>query len=84
MSTIKGSPLSANQYAVLMTDGSTGHVLTTDGRIFLNDKERVYTIFNDLTEARLFIKNKQDKNDVLEFTVYNSSYEYIEQWEAIK
>lgn len=76
--------LSSNQYAVLMADGATGHVLATNGEVCLNSEGEVYVIFNDLEAARLFIKNKQSENDTWEFVIYNSDNECVEHCDAIK
>jgi hypothetical protein len=81
---IIGPPLYDNQYAVLMADGHTGHVLTTKGDIYFSDDKEVYIIFDNLEAARLFIKERQYKNNTLEFNVYNSDYEFVEHWEATK
>jgi hypothetical protein len=77
-------PLSDNQFAVSMADGATGHVLTIDGEIFLNDGKETFIVFDTMEAARLFIEGKQSENDTLEFYIYNSNYEFMGFWEAKK
>ncbi len=81
---IKEPILSYSQYAVLMADGATGHVLTTEGNLCLNGAGEVYVVFEDLGAARKFIEQKQHENDTWEFVIYNSNNECVEHWEARK
>lgn len=81
---IKELTFSPNQFAVVMADGATGHILTTDGNHCLNGEGEVYVLFENLDAARLFIKQKQDENDTLEFVICNSNNECVEFWEAKK
>lgn len=81
---IKEPILSSNQYAVLMADGATGHVLTTEGNVCLNSEGEVFVIFDDIETARIFIKQKQSQNDTWEFVIYNSDNECVEHLEARK
>jgi hypothetical protein len=67
-----------------MIDGATGHVLTTKGDIYRSDESDVYVIFDDLKAARLFIKEKQNENDTLEFNIYNFTYHFVEYLAATK
>ena len=43
------------QFAVLMADGKTVHVLNINGEVQLSDNSEVYKIFNDLKAARKHI-----------------------------
>jgi hypothetical protein len=81
---LKEPLLSCNQYAVVMADGATGHVLTTEGNICLNGEGEVYVVFEKLETARKFIEQKQDENDTWEFVIYNSNNECVEHREARK
>ena len=81
---IKEPVLASNQYSVLMADGATGHVLTTNGNVCLNGEGEVFMIFEDLESAILFIKLKQSENDTWEFVIYNYNKECVESFEAIK
>jgi hypothetical protein len=81
---IKEPILSSNQYAVLMADGSTGHVLTTEGSLCINGEGEVYVVFDDLDMARKFIEHKRVENDTWEFAIYNFKNECVEHWEARK
>jgi hypothetical protein len=81
---MKAPILSTNQFAVLMADGATGHVLTTTGDVCYNDEGNVYLIFDTIELARAFILREQNENDTLEFVIYNSNNECIEHWEARK
>ncbi len=75
---IKEPVLSSNQYSVLMADVATGHILTTNGNVCLNGEGEVFTIFDDLEAARLFITLKQSENDTWEFVIQNSNNEFVE------
>lgn len=52
---IKAPTLLANQFAALMADGATGHVLSTDGEIYRSDGKEVYLIFENIKEAKQFV-----------------------------
>ena len=81
---IKEPILSSSQYAVLMADGATGHVLTVKGNLCQNGKGELYVIFENLEAARKFIEQKQDEKDTREFVIYNSNNKCVEHWEARK
>ena len=81
---IKEPLLSSNQYCVLMADGETGHVLTTEGNLCLDGEGEEYIVFNDIEAARIFIKQKPAENDTWEFVIYNSNNVCVEHWEARK
>lgn len=74
--------LYANQYAVLMADGETGHILNLDETVHLGDVNKLYVVFDDIESARLFIKRKQGLNRTLEFIVYDANHEFVELWKA--
>ena len=63
--------LSEDQVAVIMVDGATGHVLTIEGNVYLDDEQAVYLIFDDLESARQFIDNKREKDNTIDFSVFD-------------
>jgi hypothetical protein len=71
-----------HQFALLMTDGATGHVLTTNGDVYLGDSNEVYLIFNNIPAARDYIVAAQAKDNSLEFSLFNSKYVLEEFWKA--
>jgi hypothetical protein len=79
---IEGPKLAQGQFAVIMCDGATGHVLTTDEKVYLSDNTPVYFVFNDIDAARNFIQSTQRKNDLLEFSIFDCNYENFEFWSA--
>lgn len=81
---IEGPKLTEGQFAILMCDGATGHVLTTDGNVYLSDKSPVYIVFEDINLARNYIQSSQVKDDTLEFIIYTSEYEFLEFRKAPK
>jgi len=54
---INGPKLLPNQFAALMADGATGHVLSTDGEVNRSDVKDVYLIFEDIEKARRFVED---------------------------
>lgn len=72
------------QFAVLMADGATGIVLTATGQKYLGDNQDVYIIFDDLQSAAQFVTNKQNENDTVEFSVFDSKHELVAYNPAIK
>lgn len=60
-----------NQVAVIMVNGATGHVLTIDGSVYLDDEKEVYFIFDDLESAKQFIDNKREKDNTIDFSVFD-------------
>jgi hypothetical protein len=60
-----------NQVAVIMVNGATGHVLAIDGSVYLDDEKEVYFIFDDLESAKQFIDNKREKDNTIDFSVFD-------------
>jgi len=81
---IDGPKLTEGQLAVLMCDGATGHVLTTEGKVYLLDKSPVYFVFDDMNVARNYIRSFQEMNNTLEFTIYDCKDEFVEFWKSPK
>ena len=75
---IQEPKLLETQVAVLSVDRATGHVLTTNGDVYLSDSSLVYFIFDTINLAREHIKQVQEKNNTLDFTVYDSNYKLVE------
>jgi hypothetical protein len=80
---ILGPQIKETQFALLMADGATGHILTTHGQIYHNDGKDVYRVFDDIESVNEYI-NKHPKNDTIEFSIYNSKYVLIDFRKAPK
>ena len=76
--------LQDDQFALIMSDGETGHILTTNGDVYLGDGNDVYLIFNNIANAKDYVVSAQTKNSSLEFTLFNSKYVLEEFWKAPK
>lgn len=74
----EGPKLKENQFALMMADGSTGHVLTTEGCIYLNDEAEIYMVFNDLKSVNEFIVTKHAEDNSIDLSIYNNEYKLIE------
>ena len=66
------------QFALLITDGQTGHVLTKDLQIYRNDGKEIYQVFNSIESVNDYIKKIQAENDALEFSIYSGDYVLID------
>lgn len=62
--------LSPGQYSLLQVDVNTGHVLQTNGELFVGNGE-IFKLFNDLSKAQEFVDSQIEKNDNLEFVIYD-------------
>jgi hypothetical protein len=62
--------LSSGQYSLLQVDTNTGHILQTNGDLFVGDGE-TFKLFNDLSKVHEFVESQIKKNDTLEFVVYD-------------
>ncbi|TDH26898.1 hypothetical protein EXU57_08820 [Segetibacter sp. 3557_3] len=81
---IEGPTLKEGQFALLMCDGATGHVLTTEGEVYLSTKGSVYLVFEGITSVRKYIKTTQEENNTVEFSIYDHKYELVEFYKALK
>ncbi|HTJ11259.1 MAG TPA: hypothetical protein VL547_04520 [Dinghuibacter sp.] len=81
---INGPKLLPNQFAALMADGATGHVLSTDGEVNRSDVKDVYLIFEDIEKARRFVEDLNKRDDTIEVVIYDSRYELVECHDAPK
>jgi hypothetical protein len=50
--------ISNNQFALLIADRNTGHVLDFEGNLKLNDAQNIYRVFDSLEELFLLRKVK--------------------------
>lgn len=76
--------LESTQFALLVADGFTGHVLNTSLEIYKNDESAVYFVFNDLPSVNAFIENLNESNDAYEYSIYNSGYVLVKYMSARK
>ena len=76
--------LSEGQFAVLMADGATGHVLNTEGDVYRSDEKEVFFLFDNLQAAREFVEVKQNEKDTVEFCIYDSNHNLLAYLEARK
>ncbi|MCJ7936057.1 MAG: hypothetical protein MUW56_21115 [Chryseobacterium sp.] len=72
--------LKENEFTVLMANGETGIVLDINFNIYQNNNENqhVYSIFENIQEAREFINRISGEYDKIEFIIYNSKQEVVE------
>ena len=54
---IKFPNIKSEQVALLRSDYNTGHVLDDNYTLHINSNQEIYTIFDSLEDARVFIKN---------------------------
>ncbi len=64
--------ISHKQYALLIADRNTGHVLDFKGNLKLNDAQNIYRVFDSLEEAIYFAKSKIETNKQIECAILNS------------
>ncbi|CAD7805318.1 hypothetical protein CHRY9390_01349 [Chryseobacterium aquaeductus] len=72
--------LKENEFTVLMANGETGIVLDINFNVYQNNNENqhVYSIFDNIQEAREFINGISGEYDKIEFIIYNSKQEVVE------
>ena len=64
--------IKSEQVALLRSDYNTGHVLDENYTLHINSSQEMYTIFDSLQAAKVFIKNEEKKWKFIEFTIYNN------------
>ncbi len=64
--------INKNQFAVLLADRNTGHVLDIDSKLKINDSQRAYVIFDSLQEAILYTREKVISNREIECAIFDS------------
>ena len=62
--------LSPGQYSLLQVDVNTGHVLQTNGDLFIGNGE-AFKLFNDISKVQEFVDSQIEQNVNLEFVVYD-------------
>jgi hypothetical protein len=72
------------QFAILMADGATGHVLNVNGEVHQSDNSDAYVILDNLDEARKHVVQVQKNNNTIECMIYNSKNELVEFHKAPK
>lgn len=71
--------LKDGQFAVIIADGATGHLLNKKGEIFRDySNDNIYWIFDNLELAKDFISNRSKLDDKIEFLIYDKSQSIIE------
>lgn len=71
--------LKDKEFAVIIADGKTGHVLNCEGKIYRgSSKDEVYWFFDSLTAAKEFIKTRSELDTTVEFLIYNKNKEIVE------
>jgi hypothetical protein len=81
---MKEPQLKKTQFALLMADGATGHVLTTRGDSYHNDEKEIYLIFDRIEDVHSYIKDIHELRTDVEFNIYNSNQELVEHISAPK
>ena len=76
--------LKNGQFAVLMADGATGHVLLESGEISTSDMDDIYKVFSGLESATEYILAKQKENDTWEFVVKDDREVLVKYFGAIR
>lgn len=67
---LQAPKLSPGQYSLLMADVNTGHVFQTNGDLFIGNGE-TFRSFNNLSKVHEYIDFLNEKNDNLEFVIYD-------------
>ena len=62
--------LDVGQYSLLQADVNTGHVLQTNGELYIG-KGEIFRLFNDLSDAQKYIVNQMNNNNNLEFVIHD-------------
>ena len=76
--------LKIGQFAVLMADGATGHVLLESGAPSSSETDEIYKIFSNLQGAIEYIQIKQKENDTWEFVIKNHCETLVRDFAAIR
>ena len=77
---MKFPTLKENEFTVLMANCETGIVLDVNFNIHQNNMENqeVYSIFENIQQAKEFINRTSEEHDKIEFIIYDSKQEVIE------
>jgi hypothetical protein len=67
---IHAPSLNVGQFSLLQTDVNTGHVLQTNGELYIG-KGEFFKLFNNLSEVQEYIEKQISKNNNLEFVIYD-------------
>ena len=74
--------LDSGQFAVLMADGATGHVLLESGKLSTGETDQVYKVFSDLELAKSYVTMMQKGNNKLEFVIKDHNQNLVEYIKA--
>ncbi|MFT3793302.1 hypothetical protein [Flavobacterium sp.] len=81
--TSKYPVLIADQVAVVIADGATGHILNHKLELYKNDTDdAIYRVFDNSVSAKEFINQQSFSNDKLEFIIYDKNQVILEYIEA--
>lgn len=69
--------LSYNEVAILRVDTNTGHVLDENNKLYLNDNKKVYSIFSNIKQARVYANKVVNSNNNIEITVFDKNREVL-------
>lgn len=75
---MKKPQLRKSQFVVLVAEGATGNVLSTNFKVYLNDDSEVYFKFDSLELAKNFVNKQKELNDTYEFCIYDNEYMLVE------
>lgn len=77
---MKFPTLKENEFTVLMANCETGIVLDVNFNIYQNNMENqeVYSIFENIQQAKEFVNKISEEYDKIEFIIYNSKQEVVE------
>lgn len=76
--------INENQFVVVMADGRTGNILNNSKEWSLDNKQSIFSIFNNIDEALNFIEKDQLNNDWVEYIVYDKNQSVVKYIEATK
>ena len=69
--------INSMQVVLLRSDYNTGHVLDENYLLHISNNQKMYTIFNSLEDAKIFITYEQVKWKAVEFTIYDNNNNVI-------
>jgi surface antigen len=70
--------LESTQFALIVADSMTGHVLNANFQVYIGDDSATYFIFDDLKSVRDFINQVNGNNHTYDYAIYNSDYDLVD------
>ena len=76
--------LKESQVVVTMADGATGHILNEKGELYksTSTEDNFYLLFDNINDAKSFIKKRLILNDKIEFIIYGKNQIVLDYIEA--